>query len=473
MMTANTSVADLMSMKFPQSAETIDAIPAAEPLATSWRTPSVVELLQSDYPNRLADQVDELLGCAVWLSQRNLRGRIVENVASRTAQTFSMTVHSLESLASDASQTSALISSGCPNELPTSPSAIMDQVWESQPGTSSMSISLPMSESQGHWVVTLAWRDTPDTPEVAIRHAVWLELYGKTLGLALEAWTVHRHGCQYQQWLRRLATIRRRPKPWLMAAAVGFIATMMIPIPYRPKRDCILEPTSRRFVASPVEGRLKSIEVRPGDEVTSGQLLGHIDDTQIMRELAIAEAELQTHNKKRDVALATRAGGDLRLAQLECQLVQLKIDSLNDQLRRLEVISPSDGVIVQGDWFGNEGMPVSFGQTLFEIAPLDRMTAEVHLKAEDLPWVHVGSSAVLRTDSAMNQSWQGALDRLEPHAEIIEDEAVFIGEMEVENSNSAFRPGMKAKVVVDAGRKTIGWILFRKPYQWLQNQWVW
>lgn len=444
-----------------------------EPMAARWQTPSVVDLLRSDYPNRIADQLDEILGCAVWLSHRNIRGRIVESVASKTAQPMLLPNSAIESIASDASQTNAPISTGCSSALPTSPSAIMEQVWASQPGTSSMSLSLPMAAGNGCWIVTLAWREPSSTTDTAIHNATWLELNGKSFGQTLEVWSIHQNGCRHQAWLARFAGIKSRPKPWLMAAIAGLAIMMMIPIPYRPKRECTLEPSSRRYVASPIEGRLKSIEVRPGDTVSTGQLLGKIDDTQILRELAIAEAELQTQNKKRDVALAARAGGDLRLAQLECQLVQLKIDSLNDQLHRLEVLSPGDGVIVQGDWHGNDGMPVRFGQTLFEIAPLDRMTAEVHLKAEDLPWIHVGSSAILRTDSKTSQSWRGPLERLEPRAEIVDDEAVFIGEMNIENIDNTFRPGMKATVVVDAGNKTMGWILFRKPFHWLQNQWVW
>ncbi len=472
-MITESSVAQLTSILDRPSFDSFQSKSNTNREIASWRTPFVSELLRGDYPNRLADQVDELLGCAVWLSQRSPRGRIVENIASRSAQAMLLPTSSIESIASDASQTDASISTGCSLALPHSPSAIMDQVWAAQPGTSSLSASFPMAGGEGHWIVTLAWRETATASEQALSNATWLELYGKTLGQALEAWTIHRNGCHYQTWIRRLSGIRQRPKPWIVAVIAGLVFTMFIPIPYRPKRECILEPLSRRYVASPVEGRLKKIEVRPGDSVKSGQLLGRIDDTQILRELAISEAELQTQNKKRTVALATQSGGDLRSAQLECQLVQLKIDSLNEQLQRLEVISPSDGVIVQGDWHGNEGMPVSFGQTLFEIAPMDRMTAEIHLKAEDLPWVHIGSAAVLRTDTTLNQSWRGALERLEPRAEIIDDEAIFIGEMEVKNDDNTFRPGMKAKVVVDAGNKTIGWILFRKPYQWLQNQWVW
>ncbi len=202
-------------------------------------------------------------------------------------------------------------------------------------------------------------------------------------------------------------------------------------------------------------------------------MLAKLDDDQIKRDLAAAQAEFQTHSKKRDIALAGRASGDMRIAQLECTQTQLKIDSLNEQLQRLDILSPADGIVVQGDWFGNEGMPVSFGQSLFEVAPLDRMIAEMHLNAEDLPWVRVGTKAILRTEAGLSRSWQGTVERLEPHAEVIDDQAVFIAEMEIANDHRLFRPGMRAEVVVNAGNKSIGWILFRKPYQWLQNQWVW
>ncbi|MFN9914764.1 MAG: efflux RND transporter periplasmic adaptor subunit, partial [Pirellulaceae bacterium] len=260
---------------------------------------------------------------------------------------------------------------------------------------------------------------------------------------------------------------------WILLAGLALGLLMLIPIPYQPKRECRIEPGIRRYIASPIEGRLQSVAVRPGEEVRTGQLLAKLDDMPLVRELAAAEAELQTHHKRRDVALATRAGGDLRIAQLEMQQIQLKIDALKDQLQRLEITSPCDGVLVQGDWFGNDGMPVSFGQNLFEIAPLDKMVAEIHLLAEDLPWVAVGSQAVMRTDTSLHRAWTGTIDRIEPRAEVVDEEAVFIGEMEIENQEHLFRPGMKARVAVDTGMKSIGWILVRKPYRWLQNQWIW
>lgn len=451
--------------KMSESADTLAQRP--------WTPPSSLQILESDLPHRIADSLDEQLGCAVWLVRRNARGAIVEVHTSRTAAEIVVTHESLGNIASDACQSAIPIAAGCKQSLPVSASVILEQVLASHKANGAISVAYPLTKHDGHsWIVTLMWRSNADDHEWLLK-AAWLDLNGKTLGNVLEAWTLAKEGGYWLSLLDRYTQWRKIPRRWILTGVVGFALLMCLPIPYRPQRDCVLEPTTKRFVASPIEGVLASITVRPGEHVKHGQILGHIDDGPLKREMAAAEAELQTANKKRDVALATRASGDLRLAQLECQQIELKIETLRDRLERLEIISPAEGVIVQGDWYGNEGMPVTLGQTLFEIAPMDRMTAEIHLKAEDLPWIQVGAASVMRSESTGTKSWTGKLTRLEPHAEIIDDQAVYIAEMEVENDHGLFRPGMKAQAVVDAGNHTIGWLLFHKPYHWLINQWVW
>ena len=442
------------------------------PVAAAWKPATVCEIVDDEFASKLADQLDETLGCSVWFIRRTPHGRTSESIASRSAKALMLSHETLSTIANDTAQSSVPIGINCDPRLPVSPSAILNCLATTHPYHAAISACYEMSSVHGSWVVILAWRHTENRQE-SLSIAASLDLYGPTIGKSLEAFALAKAGRKYLGLIGKLHGWRSLRKRWMLAGIVAFATFLSIPVPYRPSRDCILEPTTRRFVSSPIEGRLTSISVRPGEEVVEGQLLASIDEQPIRRELMIAEAELQSANKRRDVALATRASGDLRLAQLECQQIQLKIDSMREQLGRLEIHSLSSGVIVQGDWFGNEGMPVTLGQSLFEIASLDRMTAEVHLTADDLPWVKTGSQAVLRTDATGIQSWPSLLKRIEPRAEIIDDKAVYIAEMEIENSSSLFRPGMKGKAVVDTGNHSIGWLLLNKPYRWFVNMWVW
>jgi hypothetical protein len=443
-----------------------------QPKNRSWRVPSSIELMDPAFASKLADKWEERLGCGVWFVRRTRRGKIADSIASRTARELMLTPEAISSIASDSSQSEIPIGLNCDPQLPLSPSAILNRIALIHPSYAALSSHYEMTTVPGGWAVILAWRYSKDRQE-SLSFAAAMDLDGPTLGKVLEAYTVSKMGLKCFNIVDKVTFFRSLNKYWVLAVVAATLVFLCIPVPYRASRDCILEPSSRRFVSSPIEGRLTAIAVRPGEEVTEGQLLASIDDQPIRRELLIAEAELQSANKRRDVALATKASGDLRLAQLECQQIQLKMDSIREQLGRLEIRSPSTGIIVQGDWFGNEGMPVTLGQSLFEIAPLDRMTAEIQLTAEDLPWVKTGSQAVLRTDATGTTSWQSTLARIEPHAEIIDDKAVYIAEMDIENTSTLFRPGMKGKTVVDTGSHTIGWLLLSKPYRWLVNMWVW
>lgn len=231
---------------------------------------------------------------------------------------------------------------------------------------------------------------------------------------------------------------------------------MAVPLPYWPQRVCVVEPASKSFVASPIDGRIRQALVRPGDVVSPGQLLAHLDDEQLRWQLSTAEAEYAAASKKRDTALATRAGGELRLAQLEQERIGLQIDSLEQQLGRLELRSPAAGVVVQGDWFQSDGAPVSRGDMLFEIALMDSMRVDIHLSTDDLARIEVGQTAAVRVDAAPGSKWSAALSRIDPRGKVIDSEVVFEATIEVENATGQLRPGMKGTARRSSGTQSLG-----------------
>ena len=248
---------------------------------------------------------------------------------------------------------------------------------------------------------------------------------------------------------------------------------MAVPLPYWPQRLCVVEPASKSFVASPIDGRIRQALVRPGDLVSPGQLLAHLDDEQLRWQLSTAEAEYAAASKKRDTALANRAGGELRLAQLEQERIVLQIESLEQQLGRLELRSPVAGVVVQGDWFQSDGAPVSRGDMLFEIAPMESMRVDIHLSTEDLARIEVGQTASVHVDAAPGTKWTGDLSRIDPRGKVIDSEVVFEATIEVENATGGLRPGMKGTARLSSGTQTLGWLLFHRPAMWAMKKLAW
>ncbi len=289
----------------------------------------------------------------------------------------------------------------------------------------------------------------------------------------MEAFLLHQAGASVALW-KKWITGWRTQKAKIVATFLLFgAAAMVIQVPYWPRRECVIEPAVRQYLASPIDGRIKESFVRPGDQVKQGQLLARMHDEELQLELSSLRAQLETSGHKRSTALANGAAGDAQIAKYTRQEVQARIDMIQDSLRRLELISPMAGTIVQGDWSRSKGNPVQRGSTLFEIAALDKMTIQTHLQPDDLAEIVVGETGTLRVDSAFGKTWTGNLERIEPHARIVDDQAVFVAEMTVNNENLLLRPGAKGTVRIHTGEKTIGWLLFFRPLQWLMKKVAW
>ena len=288
----------------------------------------------------------------------------------------------------------------------------------------------------------------------------------------LDTWLIIRRCSGFTKVWSWFEWVRARPRWWLTPIGLA-CAAVFAPIPYYPCRDCVFEPETKQYLSSPIQGRIASCEVRPGDHVEKGQLMARIDDDQLRRDLATANAEFDGALKKRDSALASRATGNVGLADVEMNQARWRIESIEDQLRRLEIRATTSGIVVQGDWQRNVGMPLTLGQSLFEVAELESMTAEVRLLAADLAQIDVGDEVSIRSDASGIETFRGKISRIEPRATVIDDAAVFVADVVIHDPKLQLRPGMKASAQIHAGWRTLGWYLFNRPYRWIANQWIW
>ena len=343
-------------------------------------------------------------------------------------------------------------------------------------GTSLCSIPYALPESSGYAVFlcqATPMKDIGVANYFAQATYLWLDkVSAVNLLKQLDTWLIIRRCSWFSKVVAVTESIRSNSRWWLFPCGL-VCAAMFLPVPYYPRRDCVFEPETKQYLSSPVQGRIASCEVRPGDYVEKGQLMARIDDDQLRRDLATAKAEHDSALKKRDSALATRTTGSIALADIEMDQAERRIQSIQDQLRRLEIRATSAGVVVQGDWQRNVGMPLTLGQSLFEVAELESMTAEVRLLASDLAQINVGDEVSIRSDASGIASFRGKISRIEPRATVIDDAAVFVADVVIHDPKLQLRPGMKATAQIEAGWRSIGWYLFNRPYTWIANQWIW
>lgn len=348
------------------------------------------------------------------------------------------------------------------------PSLLLSQ-WTQKLGDRAIAVkTFPLQESRGSCLMICS----VESSTARERFAKLCENKFEHVMTQVDAWYAIRRNRKFSRWIGIVDWMVSNPR-WCAIPVALMILLMTLPIPYFPKRECVIEPEAKQFVASPIQGRIATSSVRPGDFVNKGELLATIDDDQMQRDLATAKAEFESAKQKANAALANKASSNYSLAMLECEQAQLKIDSIQNQLDRLEIRTPVTGVVIYGDLQKSIGMPVNLGQNLFEVAELGLMTAEVRLSAYDLEQISVGDTVTVRSDATGFRAFHGKILRIDPRATVIENEAVFVADVLIRDSESGLRPGMKASARIGAGWRTLGWLLFHRPVQWLSQQWVW
>lgn len=271
-------------------------------------------------------------------------------------------------------------------------------------------------------------------------------------------------------WRTRAGRLRAK----MVVATVAIAGSVMLfPTPFKVKCDFTVEPVVRRYVAAPFDGTLDKTFVDPGNLVSKGQVLAVLDGRELQLELAGLEAEIGAAKKKRVSALASREPATAQLAALEVAQLETKIETINQRLQHLSIQCPMDGVVVSGDLRRTEGAPLSIGQTLFEIAPLDRMIAEIAVPQDEVSHVQPGMPVELRFDAFPGQNWTGELVKVHPRAELQDQTTVFIAEVHLENPDNRLSPGMSGRAKIETTKRSVGWILFHRAGNALAQRMGW
>ena len=334
-------------------------------------------------------------------------------------------------------------------------------------------------------LVGIPLRDSDGNPVGAVLFC-GTRTWGKGLGIPQRLETAARpvaatlsllrdtRGTWSRRWQLKLARVREQLRGRFVLASVAVLAGLLaLPVPFKPKCDFTVEPVKRRYVAAPFDGTLESTFVEPGDMVQTGQVLASLDERELRWELAGLEAEYVAAKKRRDTARAKQEAAQSQLAVLEMQKIQTKIQTLRHRTENLQIQCPIDGVLVSGDLRRTEGAPVSIGQTLFEVAPLERMIAEIEVRQDDVAFVREGMPVNLRFEAFPHEDWSGKITTLHPRAELRQAQTVFIAEVELDNAKGQLRPGMNGRAKITSQQRSIGWILFRRPANALAQRVGW
>lgn len=276
---------------------------------------------------------------------------------------------------------------------------------------------------------------------------------------------------------RTMISVRERVSPLKRYLIVGGLLCstllLLIPITYRVRCNCVVEPLTRRFAVAPFAGQILFGHKEAGDFVSAGDVLAEMDGRAIRWELSGVTAERQQSLRTREIELSERNIPKTILAELEYDRLVSEEAVLQHRRDHLQIKSPIDGVVLSGSLERSEAASVETGMVLFEIGPLKPMRIEIAVPDDEIAQVKNDFPVKVWIDGQEDLPIEGVVKKIHPRSETRDADNVFIAEIEFANEDGRLRPGMQGSARIDCETRSLGWSLFHKPMNYVRSRLTW
>ncbi len=244
----------------------------------------------------------------------------------------------------------------------------------------------------------------------------------------------------------------------LLAVIVGWFA-WSITATFYITADARVEGEIRRVVASPLDGYVASAAAIPGDIVAAGDVLAALDDRDLRLEIARWNTVRAQRQREYETALAVRDRAAIGISATQISQTEAEIALLQERLERTQMRAPFDGVVLSGDLGQSVGAPVSRGQVLYEIAPLDSYRIVLSVDERDLALATEGLVGEVILTALPGQTFGMETGRVTSVAGVEDGRNVFRVDAQLSEQTDLLRPGMEgiAKITIDERPLPVIW----------------
>ena len=259
-------------------------------------------------------------------------------------------------------------------------------------------------------------------------------------------------------------------------AGVGIIGLLGLMIAgqgdHRISAEASLEGRVQRVIVAPIDGFISSSDIRAGDIVQKGQLMGAMEDKDLLLEQQKWSSQKNQYTREYRNALSEHDRSEVSILSARIAQADAQLELVNAQLLRTQISAPFDGVVVSGDLSQSLGSPVGRGDVLFEVAPLDDYRLVLHIKESDIQHVKTGQPGELRLTGLPGEPLAFVIDKITPVATASEGSNNFRVESRLLDTPQQLLPGMAGVGKVTVGEQNLFWIWTHTLADWLRL-WAW
>jgi len=238
---------------------------------------------------------------------------------------------------------------------------------------------------------------------------------------------------------------------------------------YRIDAPFVFEPSIKQSVVAPFDSFIKRVAVDPGQVVEAGlTTLGELESSDQRLKLAALKAEQLGYRKQRAASMRDGKASETQMAEAQIEKLAAEIRLVERHIEQATLVAPITGRIVSVDLKHRLGAPVETGAILFEIVQLEQLRAELFVPEESILQVKEGQPGELAAVGHPNQKIRFVVERINPIAEVVEQQNSFRVRARLSERPDWMRPGMEGQARIEVGKKHYAWIWTHRVTDWLR-----
>lgn len=241
---------------------------------------------------------------------------------------------------------------------------------------------------------------------------------------------------------------------------------------YNVTADARLEGRIQRAVVAPITGFIAEAHYRAGDIVKKAEVMGQLDDKDMLLESAKWVGQEQQLLREYRQALAGHDRAKVNILSAKIEQANAQIELINKQLERTKIRAPFDGVVIEGDLSQALGSPVERGDVLFKVAPLSEYRLILNIDERDITDINNNQTGALILAGLPTDQYQFSVTNITPVSTADDGHNFFRVEADLNATSKKLRPGMEGIAKVSVGNRQRLWIWSHKIVDWFRL-WAW
>lgn len=243
-----------------------------------------------------------------------------------------------------------------------------------------------------------------------------------------------------------------------VTALLCLLGLFVVPAAGTVSGQARLDASVQRLLSAPVDGYLKEVRVLPGDRVSEQQVLAELNDDTLLTEFRKLEAEAAQQENYVAEAMAKGDRTQLALKRARLDEVLAEKELVAQQLERIRLVAPFDGVVIKGDLTQLLGSPIKRGDILLTLSQGTGFRVMIDVPERDIADIDIGQEGTLALTALPAQRFPVRIVRITPVASVSSSaQNVFEVEADLKGNAPDLVPGMKGVAKIATRNEPIGW----------------